>query len=531
MLRFNNQNTPTSYCEVFMPSPLVECIPNFSEARRPEIVEQIIQAILEVPGVQVLDKHSDLDHNRTVVTYVGAPAPVEEAAFRAIACAAQAIDLNQHSGEHPRIGATDVVPFVPISDITMQECIEMARRLGKRVAAELNIPVYLYEEAASRPDRQNLENIRRGQYEGLKEDILVNPERQPDFGPSSLGKAGATVIGARQPLVAFNAYLTTEDVSIAQKIAKAVRNSSGGLRFVKAMGILVNGRAQVSMNLTNYRQTPVFRVIEMVRREAARYGVAIHHSELVGLIPQEALTDTAVWYLQLDDFNPEQILEQRLYEALAKQPDIKVETPEPTFLDQLAAGVPTPGGGSAAAYAGAAGAALVAMVARLTVGKKKYITVEPQMWPLIDQAEALRAHLTEMIAIDSAAFDAIIAATRLAKVTPEEQSARAAAIEQATLHAAEVPLQTAEMAVKVIELAVQAASLGNLNAISDAVSGASLARAALTGASLNVRINCKSLQNPASGDLLIARLAELEQQANQFEKSIQTVLRERAGLS
>ncbi|HZU86764.1 MAG TPA: glutamate formimidoyltransferase, partial [Anaerolineaceae bacterium] len=276
-----------------MATPLVECIPNFSEARRPEVVEQIVQAITSVQGVTLLDRHSDMDHNRTVLTYVGPPAAVEEAAFQAIRTAASLIDMEKHSGEHPRIGATDVVPFVPISEISMAECVEMARRLGKRVGEDLSIPVYLYEDAATRPDRVGLENIRRGQYEGLKEDILTNPLRAPDFGPAKLGLAGATVIGARQPLVAFNVYLTTEDVSIAQKIAKSVRNSSGGLRFVKGMGVLVEGRAQVSMNLTNYRQTPLARVVEMVRREAARYGVGVHHSELVGLIPQEALVDAA----------------------------------------------------------------------------------------------------------------------------------------------------------------------------------------------------------------------------------------------
>ena len=222
-----------------MPAPLVECIPNFSEARRPEVVEEIIGVIKAVPGIQVLDRHSDLDHNRSVVTYVGPPEAVEEAAFQAIARAAKLIDLDHHEGAHPRIGATDVVPFVPITGVTMQDCVEIAHRLGKRVGTELGIPVYLYEEAATRPDRQNLENNRKGQYEGLKEEIKTNPERKPDFGPASLGTAGATVIGARQPLIAYNVYLTTAEVPVAQKIARAIRQSSGGMRFVKAMGILV----------------------------------------------------------------------------------------------------------------------------------------------------------------------------------------------------------------------------------------------------------------------------------------------------
>ena len=330
-----------------MTVPLVECIPNFSEARRPEVVEAILQAIRDVSGVHILDRHSDMDHNRTVITFVGEPGPVEEAAFRGIARAADLIDLNQHTGEHPRIGAADVVPFVPITEISMEDCVEIARRLGKRVGEELHIPVYLYEEAATRPERQNLENIRRGQYEALKEEIGVRPEREPDFGPSVLGSAGATVIGARQPLIAFNIYLTSDDVHIAQKIAKAIRHSSGGLRYVKSLGMLVEGRAQVSMNLTDYHQTPVARVVEMVRREALRYGVGIHHSELVGLIPQEALVDAAQWYLQMDGFQPNQILESRLYDLLQNQPEPIIPTPnetEPDFLDRLAVGTATPGG-------------------------------------------------------------------------------------------------------------------------------------------------------------------------------------------
>jgi len=314
-----------------MTNPLVECIPNFSEARRPEVVTKIIDTISSVPGVHVLDHHSDLDHNRTVVTYVGEPGAVEEAAFLALKIASELIDLDQHTGEHPRIGATDVIPFVPISDVTMQDCIEMARRLGKRAGDELNLPVFLYEEAATIPEKQNLESIRSGQYEKLRTDIGKTPVKTPDFGPSTLGKAGATVIGARQPLIAFNIYLTTNDVSIAQKIARAVRHSSGGLRYVKGMGVMVEGRAQVSMNLTNYRKTPVARVVEFVRREAERYGVGIHHSELVGLIPQEALIDAAQWYIQLDDFESDQILEQKLFQVMQKISSSANES-KPDFL-------------------------------------------------------------------------------------------------------------------------------------------------------------------------------------------------------
>jgi glutamate formiminotransferase len=293
---------------------IVECVPNFSEGRRKEIIDQVVGALASVQGIRVLDVKSDGDHNRSVVTMVGEPEAVEEAAFRGIEQAARLIDMDQHQGEHPRMGATDVVPFVPIAGVTMADCVEMARRLGQRVGRELSIPVYLYEEAATRPERRNLADVRRGEYEGLKAEIESRAERAPDFGPARMGKAGATAIGVRPPLIAFNVYLNTDDVAIAKAIARAVRHSSGGLRYVKALGLLVEGRAQVSMNLTDYRQTPIHRVVEMIRREAARYGVTTAFSEVVGLIPNEALVDAACFYLQLDGFSPDQILENRLAE-------------------------------------------------------------------------------------------------------------------------------------------------------------------------------------------------------------------------
>jgi glutamate formiminotransferase len=282
-----------------MPVKIVECIPNFSEARRPEVVDQIIAAVQAVPGVGVLDRHSDLDHNRTVLTFVGEPAPVEEAAYAAIAKAAELIDLNQHQGQHPRIGATDVVPFVPISGRTMVEGVEMARRLGKRVADNLGIP-FTFTRKPPKDLNGATWRISAGEYEGLKQAVLEDPARAPDLGPAQLGSAGATVIGAREALIAYNIYLNTPDVSIAEKVARRVRNSSGGFRYVKAMGVLVGGLAQVSMNLTNFRRSPMAQITETVRREAARYGASIHHSEIVGLVPNQALVNAARWYLQLD---------------------------------------------------------------------------------------------------------------------------------------------------------------------------------------------------------------------------------------
>jgi glutamate formiminotransferase/formiminotetrahydrofolate cyclodeaminase len=513
-----------------MPNPIVECIPNFSEARRPEVVEAILAEIESVDGISILDRHSDMDHNRTVVTFVGQPEAVEEAAFRSIARAAKLIDLDNHQGEHPRIGATDVVPFVPISGVTMVDCVEMARRLARRVGETLKIPVYLYEEAATRPDRTNLEDIRRGQYEVLKEEIGSNPAREPDFGPAKLTSAGATVIGARQPLIAFNVYLTTDDVAIANKIARAVRHSSGGLRFVKSMGVLVDGRAQVSMNLTNYRRTPMARVVELIRREALRYGVAVHHSELVGLTPNEALIDASVWYMQMDQFDPDQILETRLFAQSSKAPE-STGTPESAFLDELASGEPTPGGGSASAYGAAMAAALVAMVGRVTVGKKKYADVEAEMWPIIEEAEELRGAMKAAVSKDADAFEAYMKARRLPRDTEQQKSDRIRAINAASINAAEVPLHVARNALTIMRLALKAAGIGNVNAISDAGTAAAFAWAAISGAGLNVRINLIGLEKEPDPARMLNELKSIERQAEKYEVELQELLLQRGGLS
>jgi glutamate formiminotransferase/formiminotetrahydrofolate cyclodeaminase len=504
-----------------MPNRIVECIPNFSEGRRGEVIEAIEATIARLPQVHVLDRHVDPDHNRTVITFIGEPEAALEAAFRAIAEAARLIDLDQHAGEHPRIGATDVVPFVPLSGVSMEECIELAQRLGKRVGDELGIPVFLYERAATRPERVNLENIRRGEYERLKETIGSDPERAPDFGPARLGKAGATVIGARPALIAYNVYLTSDDVQIAQRIARAVRHSSGGLHYVKALGMLVEGRAQVSMNLTDFSQTPLARVVELIRREAARFGVAIHHSELVGLIPQRALIDAAQWYLQLDQFEADQILESKLFAAM-QQPD--------DFLDRLAAGSPTPGGGSAAAHAGAMAAALVAMVARLTLGKKKYTAVEEQMQRITEQAEALRAALQAAVEQDAQAFEQVMRAYGMPKDTQDEQEARRTAIEGATHAAAAVPLEVARMAGQVLELAAQTTEKGNANAITDSASAGAMATASLHAATLNVRVNAAAVADRKAAASWLKTLARLEKQAQAAEQRIQKALEARAGL-
>ncbi|MDK2927303.1 MAG: glutamate formiminotransferase / 5-formyltetrahydrofolate cyclo-ligase [Bacillota bacterium] len=295
---------------------LVECVPNFSEGRRPEVIEAILAEIRSIPGVLLLDAKSDASHNRTVVTFVGEPEAAKQAAFAACARAAQLINMEEHHGEHPRIGATDVIPFIPVTEVTMAECVELARSLGREIAEKLGIPVYLYEEASTRPHLKTLPQIRKGEYEGLKEAVR-NPERWPDFGPHELHPtAGATVVGAREFLIAFNVNLGTDNVDVAKKIAKAIRESSGGYKNVKALGVMIEerGQAQVTINMCNYRTAPLYRIFETIKSEAARYGVNVVGSEIVGLTPLEALVDVAAFYLRLEDFKREQILEERLWE-------------------------------------------------------------------------------------------------------------------------------------------------------------------------------------------------------------------------
>jgi glutamate formiminotransferase/formiminotetrahydrofolate cyclodeaminase len=507
-----------------MSQPWIECVPNFSEGRRPEVVESLRTAIAAVAGVLVLDVHSDADHNRSVITFAGPSAPVAEAAFTAIRLAARLIDLDQHRGEHPRIGATDVVPFIPLSGARLEDCIALARQLGRRVGEELGIPVYLYEAAATRPERVNLENLRRGEYEGLRQAIATDPARAPDFGPSRLGPAGATVIGARPPLIAFNIYLTTSEVSVAKKVARSIRASSGGLPCVKALGLAVGGHAQVSMNLTDYRRTSLPTVVEAVRREAEHLGVGVLRSELVGLIPQQAMIDTAAAALRLEGFQAGQVLETRLAEAQAEAAS------ETDFLERLAEGTATPGGGAAAAYAAAMASALVAMVARLTQGKKKYADVEPRMRAIVEQADELRRGFAAATAKDSAAFEAVLQAMRLPQESEDEKGRRAASIEQATRTAALVPLEVARDAARVAELGAEAAETANVNAISDAASAVALARASLQAAALNVRINAGALSDRSAAADWERALEVAAQRVDLAEQRTEAAVKSRAGL-
>src|SRR3954466_3111806 len=401
---------------------LVECVPNFSEGRRPEIVAKIRDAIAAVEGVAVLDVSSDASHNRTVVTFV---APIEkavDAAFAGMKAAQGVIDLTKHSGEHPRMGAADVVPFVPLEGSTMEDCIVLARALGERVGRELQIPVFLYERAASRPDRENLADVRRGEFEGLRDEIGKNPNRKPDFGPEKIhATAGATAIGARPFLVAYNVYLGDKsNVPVAKEVAKSVRGLSGGLRYVKGLGFEVDGQAQVSMNLVDTEKTPLHRAFDMVKMEAAARGVNTTWSEIVGLVPERVLFDTAVRHMQLRNFSTDMILEHKVRKAMQGGQSLS------GFVSEVAAATPAPGGGSVAAHAGALGAALAQMVAGLTIGKKKYAGVEAEMKEIALQAAGLVNELGSLMKRDADAYSAVMQAYKL----PGETEAEAAAKKQ-----------------------------------------------------------------------------------------------------
>lgn len=475
---------------------LVECVPNFSEGRRREVVEELLQVVAGVPGAILLDSEMDPDHNRSVLTFAGEPEPVMEAAFRLMRRASELIDLNHHKGQHPRMGATDVVPFVPIEGLTLDDCAGFARALGERVGKELEIPVFLYESAASRPERTSLADVRRGEFEGLRDLIGKDPARKPDFGPNRIHPtAGATAIGARRFLVAFNANLNTGDVRVAQAVAKTIREQSGGLKNVRALGFSIEGgaRAQVSMNLVNTEATPIHRVLALVREEAARRGAMISGCEVVGLIPSYAMFDAAEHTLQLENFRRDQVLELRL-----KQPPLTEAVTLNAVLEQVAGPTPTPGGGTVAAIAGALAGALATMVANLTIGKKKYAAAEAEMRTIKDRAEGLRRELVSLARADSEAFEGVLRAGRLPQGTPEQAEIRETAMAKANLDAARVPLRTAEACLEVLGLAERAARSGNPNAVTDAGVSGLLARAAGEGALLNVEINLKSA--PATAD-------------------------------
>jgi glutamate formiminotransferase/formiminotetrahydrofolate cyclodeaminase len=493
--------------------PLVECVPNFSEGRDPAIIAAIRAAIDLVPDTHLLDVSSDASHHRSVITFV---APIEravDAAFAGIAEATRRIDLTQHRGEHPRIGATDVVPFIPLDGATMEDCIVLARLLGERVGRDLGIPVYLYERAASRPARTNLADVRRGEFEGLRDVIGTDPSRAPDFGPSAVhATAGAVAIGARPFLVAYNVYLgPAANLPVAKEVAKAIRGSSGGYVGIKGLGLEVDGQAQVSMNLVDLERTPLHRAYEAVEREARAHGVEPTWSELVGLVPERALLDAGARHIRLRGFSRDMLIEQRVRDIASGGASIE------GFLADVAGSSPTPGGGSVAAHTGALAAALVQMVAGLTIGKKAYLAVQDEMQSIALEAARLRQQLSTLVADDATAYDAVRRAYQLPRDDDLQQAARARAIDEALLGAAQTPLVTAEAATRVWALARAVAARGNRNASSDAGTAEQLAVAAARSALLNVQVNLASLGEPPLG-------AAIEAQAQVVRQTLDAVV-------
>jgi glutamate formiminotransferase/formiminotetrahydrofolate cyclodeaminase len=465
-----------------MARQLVECVPNFSEGRDAAKMDAIVQAIVSVPEVVLLDRESDADHNRSVLTFVGPPAAVADAALRGVEKAVELIDLRQHQGAHPRIGAADVVPFIPIEGVTLEDCVRLAERVGAGIWNRLKVPVYFYEAAARRPERVNLENIRRGQFEALVAEMGTVPARDPDCGdPVCHPSAGAVVVGARKFLIAYNINLGTPDVGIARRIAKTIRFSSGGFRYVKSMGVDLATRklAQVSINLTDFEQTPMHLVFETVRREAERYGVPVVGSEIVGLIPRKAIELSAEYFLRFENFTPELVLEHRIEEALAARSGL------PQFLDALAAPTATPGGGSAAAAAAAMAAALGAMATRLA---------RQDSGPF----EEDRRFFAEAVDRDAEAFQKVMAAYK----RPKDE--RGPFVEEALHGAAEVPLEVLERATDMgrrLDALEIPAKFG-----SDLATAKALLAAAKTGVLENVRINLESIQDESFRSAVEARL-------------------------
>jgi glutamate formiminotransferase/formiminotetrahydrofolate cyclodeaminase len=531
-------------------SRLVECVPNFSEGRDKSVIDAIARAISGVNGVRLLDVDPGADTNRTVYTFVGEPEAVSEAAFRAATAGAELIDMTRHAGAHPRMGALDVCPIVPVTGVTMDECVIVARALGRRMAEALALPVYFYEYAATRPERRNLADIRAGEYEGLAKK-LADPAWKPDAGPASFNaRLGATVVGAREFLIAYNVNVNTCEQKLANEVALNIREAGrlkrdaqgevmkdaagkdlrvpGRLKAVKAIGWYIEQyrQAQVSVNLLSYRTTPLHVVYETAREEAVVTG-----SELVGLTPLEPLVEAGRFYLrrqgrstglperelveiaiqslglaQLSPFDPD----KRVIEYAVKMPGPLASMPVERFVDEVSSSSPAPGGGSVAALAGSLGAALATMVANLTVGKKGYETAWASSSALAERGQALKAQLLAAVDDDTKAFDDVLAAMRLPKASEEEKRTRSDAMAAAYEKATSVPLATARLCFAAIELALEAALTGNRNSASDAGVGALIAKAGLEAAILNVRINLPSVREGAFKSATIAEIADLQ---------------------
>ena len=547
--------------------PIIECVPNFSEGRNPETIKQITTEIEAVPGVRLLNVDPGKATNRTVVTFVGSPQAVIDAAFLAIKKAGELIDMRKHKGEHPRMGATDVCPLIPIAGITMEETAVWAQRLAKRVGEELQIPAFLYEAAQADKQRSNLSVIRAGEYEGFFKKIKL-PEWKPDFGPAEFdARRGGTVIGARDFLVAYNVNLNTTSTRRANAVAFDIREAGrtlkegektiqvpGTLKSVKAIGWYIEeyGIAQISMNLTNIRLTPVHIAFDETCRKAAERGLRVTGSELVGLIPLQSMLDAGRYFLEkqqrstgvsekeliriailsmgLDELGPfkpeERIIEYLLRDAAGER---LVRMPLNDFADETASESPAPGGGSISAYAGALGASLATMVANLSSHKKGWDDRWKEFSDWADKGQRCKDELIRLVDADTHAFNAIMTAFGLPKGTPEEKAARTRAIQQATKTAIEVPFRVMEVAASSLPLIKAMAETGNPNSVSDAGVGALCVRAAVLGAFMNVRINAAGYEDKQYVADVIARGTRIQQETLDAEAAILRIVDEKIG--
>ena len=561
---------------------IVECVPNFSEGRDMNVIRQITDEIEGVKGVKLLDVDPGEATNRTVVTFVGEPADVVEAAFRAVKKAGQLIDMRQHHGAHPRIGATDVLPIVPVSGITLEECAAISRHLAKRIANELNIPCYCYEAAAFTPERQNLAICRKGEYEGIAERINDDAEA-PDFGrrpfDEQVARTGCTVVGARDFLIAVNFNLNTTSTRRANAIAFDVREKGrpmregnpivgkkllnadgtpmmkpGTLKCTKAIGWYIDeyGIAQVSMNITNINVTPLHKAFDEVCRCAQNRGVRVTGTEIVGLVPERTLLEAGRYFLKkqqrsagipkrdilniaiksfglsdLKEFKPEEkIIEYVMAEGEEKQ-RLLVDLTVKGFAEETSRESPAPGGGSVSAYMGALGASLATMVANLSSHKPGWDDQWSEFAAVAEEGMALQERLLHLVDEDTEAFNRIMSAFGMPKNTPEEKAARTEAIQTATLFAAEVPLETMKASFEVFAVCRKMVEKGNPNSVSDAGVGALAARAAVLGAGMNVKINAGSLKNREQAEALIAQANELIAKANSEEAEITKMVEEK----
>ena len=492
--------------------PLLAVVPNFSEGRREDVMDAICAA-LEVPGAHLVYRQADPEHNRLDTTVIGGPDAVRRSALRGAAKAIELIDMDEQRGSHPRMGAADVIPFVPLRGITMDECVALARDFARELAETLSIPVYCYDRAAFTEERRSLAEVRKGEYEGLKADV-ARGERLPDFGPHEIGKTGATAVGARKPLIAFNMYLSGEDEQAAKGIARAVRESSDGLPALRAIGFAVPERrcVTVSMNLVDHEVTGLRAAFDAVRAEAERRGMQVLESEIVGLVPQAAIADDDIVYLRLEGFDADAQILERLVSAEGGASGIRAQTVE-GFLEALASDSPTPGGGAVAAVAGATGAALVAMVCRLTIDKKGYEDAWGRCRAILPEAEDARGAFVELADRDATAFDEVMAAFKLPKETDDEKAARSAAVQRGYETAAAVPLEIAQRAVALMRFAREMTEIGNVHAASDGASAAQMLSAATRCAILNVEINAASLKDESKAAALRTEVDALRERA------------------